>query len=157
MKSADLLVDLYQLTFDEPKLNVSIQRALSPDSDAILAFIQTYFSDGWVSEVKASLYKSQPTCYIAVDQKKLVGFACYDATAKSYFGPMGVHSDYRKKGIGKALILKCLEAMRYDGYGYAIIGSVESHNFHFYQEACQASPIEKSMNIYQRMIHHSNH
>ncbi|MFU8793631.1 MAG: GNAT family N-acetyltransferase [Acholeplasmataceae bacterium] len=157
MKNADLLVDLYQLVFKDHNTDLNIKRALSPDSDAILAFIKTYFSEGWVSEAKASLYKTHPTCFIAVDQKKVVGFACYDATAKGFFGPMGVHSDYRKKGIGRVLVLKCMEAMRHDGYGYAIIGSVEAHNFHFYQEACQATPIENSTKIYQRMIHRGNH
>lgn len=152
MTSADLLVDLYQLEFSYPEVPVKIKRALSPDSDLILSFIKTHFSDGWVSEVKAGLYKTQPTCFIAIDQKKVVGFACYDATAKGYFGPMGVHSDYRKKGIGAILVNKCMEAMYHDGYGYAIIGSVEAHNFHFYEQTCGAKPIENSRHLYTRMI-----
>jgi predicted N-acetyltransferase YhbS len=152
MNSADLLVDLYQLEFTYPSIPVSIKRALSPDSDAILTFIKTHFSERWVSEAKSGLYKTQPTCFIATDDKKIIGFACYDATAKGYFGPMGVDSNYRKKGIGSALVMKCMESMYHDGYGYAIIGAVSAHSFHFYNQICGATPIPNSKAIYGRLF-----
>ncbi|MDT8286229.1 MAG: GNAT family N-acetyltransferase, partial [Elusimicrobiales bacterium] len=50
------------------------------------------------------------------------GFACYDSTLKGFFGPIGVDPGSHKKGLGKALLLRALEAMRDAGYGYAVIG-----------------------------------
>ena len=77
-----------------------------------------------------------------------MGFACYDATAKN-FGPTGVTSDYRGKGIGRALLLKCLLSMREQDYGYAIIGELPGE---FYKTA-NAVPIDNSFpGIYGRLI-----
>jgi predicted N-acetyltransferase YhbS len=58
-----------------------------------------------------------------------VGFACYDATALGYFGPIGVDQAHRKKGTGKALLAACLLDMKLKGYGYAIVGAVKETAF----------------------------
>ena len=150
--SKDMLVDLYQPIIKEVECKYEIKRVLSPSSDKVLKFIEETFSKGWVSEAKAALYQNHPTCFIAVDQNKIIGFACYDATAKAYFGPTGVDQNYRGHGIGKALLLKCLVAMREDGYGYAIIGGVEPKNWPFYEKCSKAVVIEDSKRIYKRMV-----
>ncbi|BCR36078.1 GNAT family N-acetyltransferase [Mariniplasma anaerobium] len=150
--SKDMLVDLYQPIIKELNSTYEIKRVLSPNSDKVLKFIEDNFSLGWVSEAKAGLYKPNPTCFIAVDQDKIIGFACYDATAKDYFGPTGVDESYRGQGIGKALLLKCLVSMKHDGYGYAIIGGVEPKNWVFYEKASGATPIDNSKKIYTRMV-----
>ncbi len=150
--SKDMLVDLYQPIIKEIENKYEIKRVLSPNSDKVLDFIDTHFSKGWKSEAKAGLYKNNPTCFISVDGDKIIGFACYDATAKAYFGPTGVDEVYRGQGIGKSLLLKCLVHMKYDGYGYAIIGGVEPKNWIFYEKVCGATPIENSKKIYTRMV-----
>lgn len=150
--SKDMVVDLYQDIIKEVDFKYEIKRVLSPNSDKVLAFIETHFSLGWVSEAKAGLYKPHPTCFIAVDQGNIIGFACYDATAKAYFGPTGVDDAYRGQGVGKALLLQTLTAMRHDGYGYAIIGGVKEETRKFYAKASGAVEIENSKKIYQRMI-----
>ena len=58
---------------------------------------------------------------------------------RGFFGPTGVDPAYRGKGIGKALLLKCLEAMRNEGYGYAVIGGAGPVNF--YEKCCGATVI----------------
>ena len=150
--SKDMLVDLYQPIIKELEMHYEIKRVLSPNSDKVLEFIEAQFSKGWVSEAKAGLYKNNPTCFIAVDEGKIIGFACYDATAKAYFGPTGVDDSYRGQGVGKALLLHTLHAMRYDGYGYAIIGGVKPETRMFYAKASGAVSIENSKKIYQRMV-----
>ena len=42
-------------------------------------------------------------------EKELIGFACYEATARNFFGPMAVLESERKKGVGRALLLKALD------------------------------------------------
>lgn len=151
MQSYDLLVDLYNVDFSKKKNTVQIKRALSPNIDKIVNYVGKNFNPSWASEIKAALYKPHPTCYIAVIDKEIVGFACYDATAKAFFGPTGVSKEHQGKGIGTSLLLHCLEAMLYDGYSYAIIGAVGSA-IGFYQKTCNAVPIENSKKVYKRLI-----
>ena len=77
----------------------------------------------FVDECIASLSNNPITCYIAVKDFNIVGFISYEATAKNFVGPMGIMESERNKGIGKALMLKCLLSMKEMGYAYAIIGS----------------------------------
>jgi GNAT superfamily N-acetyltransferase len=150
--SKDMLVDLYSGQLEEPQCTYEIKRILSPNSDSLITFIEEHFSKGWASEVKAAIYQPNPNCFIAVDQQNIIGFACFDATAKGYFGPTGVDSAYRGKGIGKALLLQTLHEMKHAGYGYAIIGGVEPFNHIFYEKTCGAVVIENSKKIYTRML-----
>jgi len=59
-----------------------------------------------------------------------VGFGCYDATCRNFFGPAGVEESLRGRGIGSGILLGCLEAMRAAGYAYAIIGGVGPREFY---------------------------
>ena len=45
-------------------------------------------------------------------------------TAPDFFGPTRVLDSEQGKGLGKALLLRCLYALREEGYAYAIIGGV---------------------------------
>src|SRR5690554_2206067 len=150
----DMLVHLYNLNFADkmPSKDIKIVRVLSPNSDKVIGFVETHFSKGWAAEIKAAVYKSQPTCFVALDGNKIVGFAAYDATAKGYFGPIGVDQTLRGKNIGKALILHTLEAMYHDGYGYAIIGGAGEGVLDFYRKTVDAIVIEKEGNVYNRLI-----
>jgi predicted N-acetyltransferase YhbS len=82
------------------------------------------------------------SCYIAQQDQKIIGFACYDAAALGYFGPTGVTENSRGKGIGKALLLACLLEMKLKGYGYAIIGWAGPQEF--YEKAVGAVAIPDS-------------
>jgi ribosomal protein S18 acetylase RimI-like enzyme len=158
---SDMLVRLYDLQEDKSLFDklasegISIKRALPPDRYEILEFIKKNFTAGkaWAGECEVALSRIPVSCYIAVKNKEIVGFGCYDATAKGYFGPTGVIESCRNKGIGKALLVKCLVSMREDGYGYGIIGWPETHAVKFYEKAVGAIVIEDSTNgIYKRMI-----
>jgi GNAT superfamily N-acetyltransferase len=81
-------------------------------------------------------------CFIAVDGGTLIGFACYEATCRDFFGPELVHPDARGRGVGKALLLAALHAMRAEGYAYAIIGWASSVDFN--RKAVGATVIEGS-------------
>lgn len=125
---ADMLVKLYNIpnSYDiEKKLleyGIRIKKALSPDRSKIISFSKTCAKEDYSDEVNATFSNNPITCYIATKEKKIIGFACYEATARNFFGPMAVLESERKKGIGKALLLKSLESMRELGYAYAIIG-----------------------------------
>lgn len=123
-KGGDMIVRLYELPDESPRNDVKIKRAFPGDKRAILRFIEENFSKSWADEAEHALMLSPPGCFLAVEEGKIVGFACYDATAKGFFGPTGVSADLRGRGIGRDLLLRCLHAMREAGYAYAVIGWV---------------------------------
>ncbi len=155
----DMLVKLYALP-DSTELyksieaqNIRIFRPMTPNQTKVKEFITETFGIGWADEIGTAFYRFPVSCFIAYDdkEKRIVGFAGYDCTCKSFFGPTGVHPDYRGKGIGKALLMKCLDAMREEGYGYAVIGSAGP--VHFYEKCCGATVIPDSVpGIYKELI-----
>ncbi len=150
---SDLLVRLYALP-PRPSVaaDVRIERVLPPDAGRVLAFVREHFSDGWVHECAAALYQTPPACFVAVREHTLLGFACYDATAKGLFGPVGVAPEARGAGVGGALTHRCMEAMREAGYAYAVIGWADGKEA-FYARAVGAAPIPDSApGVYSRMI-----
>ncbi len=66
---------------------------------------------------------------MAIKEEAFIGFACYDATALGFFGPIGVDPSQRGNGTGKALLLACLLDMKLKGYGYAVVGAVKDTDF----------------------------
>jgi hypothetical protein len=104
-----------------------------------------------VSEVTVAMAHQPPGCLIAVINGRLAGFACYDATARGFFGPTGVAEASRGKGIGLALLFHTLQAMKAQGYAYAIIGAAGPHEF--YASAVGAVPIESDReDIYRGLL-----
>lgn len=132
---------------------IRIKKALAPDRSKIIAFSRICAKDDYSDEVRAAFSNNPVTCYIATREKELIGFACYEATARNFFGPMAVLESERKKGVGKALLLKALESMRELGYAYAIIGWPANSAVSFYKKCAGAIMIdEKSSGVYKRMI-----
>lgn len=156
--TADLLVKLYDIE-DEIKGmdklkedNIRIVRPLAVDSSRITDFIEEEFEINWANEFMKALYNEPTSCFIAIKDKEVVGFACYDATGKGFFGPTGVSKKVRSKGVGTVLLLKCLLDMRENGYGYAVIGGA-SDAIDFYSKIAGATIIPDSYpGIYSRMI-----
>ena len=137
---ADMLVKLYNIPNSyeiEKKLSeegIKIKKALAPDRSRIIDFSRACAKEDYSDEVTAAFSNNPITCYIATKEKKIIGFACYEATAKDFFGPMAVLENERKKGIGKALLLKSLESMQEFGYAYAIIGWPAKSAVDFYKK-----------------------
>ena len=144
----DMLVKLYALPDSRDayerlrKADITMRRALTPEKHKVVAWVRNAFSEAWASEVEVAFSRQPVSCFIAIQQKNILGFACHDATCPNFFGPTGTDPDTRKNGIGTALLLACLEAMKQQGYGYAIIGGVGPAEF--YQKAVGAIPIEGS-------------
>lgn len=151
--SADMIANLNNLPPMPPLAQgVKLKKAFVGDKAAILSFVRLNFSLRWAYEVEKALL--QEKCFIATRNGKLLGFACYDATAKGFFGPTGVLASERGKNIGAALLLRTLGAMSDFGYGYAIIGWVNGAE-KFYRKLVNAEYIkggEPESSIYSNMI-----
>jgi GNAT superfamily N-acetyltransferase len=132
----DMLVKLYDLPrLDEAIAHqqaqgIEIRRVLAPEKDAVLKWVNRHWGEVWASECDVAFSRQPVACVLATDKDKIIGFACYEATCRNFFGPMGVRKSARGKGVGSALVLACLHAMRAQGYGYAIIGGVGPEDFY---------------------------
>jgi len=132
----DMLVRLYNLPDGSEHIRklaeqgIIVRRAMPYEKHLTVAWVGQQFSARWASECDAAFSNRPISCYIATHQAQIVGFGCYDATCKDFFGPTGVLESLRGRGIGKGLLLACLEAMRQQGYGYAIIGWVGPKEFY---------------------------
>ncbi len=144
----DMLVRLYDLP-DSTALyqqvagqSVTLRRARAFEKHTVAAFARKHFSPKWVSEVEVAMSRQPITCFIATRDKTILGFACYDTTQRGFFGPTGVSEDARGLGLGKALLMKSLEALRELGHAYGIIGGVGPREF--YAKTCGAIEIPGS-------------
>jgi GNAT superfamily N-acetyltransferase len=153
----DMLVKLYDLPEQHTLINrlqeqgIVIRRPIGPEKHIVTEWVRRKFRDHWKSECEVSFSRVPISCFIAVENGKMLGFACYDATVRGFFGPTGVDQDYRGKGIGKALLLACLHAMYNEGYAYAVIGGAGPVDF--YAKSVGAIPIEgSSPGIYRGMM-----
>jgi len=153
----DMLVRLYDLpdhTLLMKKLyseGFSIRRPLAAEKSIVVEWVTKHFGTGWASEAEVSFSYQPITCFIAIQNGQVLGFACYDSCYRNFFGPTGVDEKLRGKGIGKALLMECLVAMKSQGYAYAIIGGVGPAEF--YTKAVGAVLIQGSNpGIYQGIM-----
>lgn len=156
---ADMLVKLYTLPSlaaeitVQDKQSIVIRRAIAPEKSTILAWVGKQFNTRWMSECDVSFKNAPPSCWIAVENQQIIGFACYECTCKNFFGPIGVGKAARGRKVGKALLLACLHDMRAQGYGYAIIGGASEGVADFYRKTVGATVIEDSSpGIYKGML-----
>ena len=132
----DMLVRLYDLPessglYERVAENgVLLRRPGAYEKHLVEEFVGRHFSPKWVSEVAVAFSRQPVACFIATQDKEILGFACYETTAKGYFGPTGVAESARGLGLGKALLMKALEAQREAGYAYAFIGGVGPKEFY---------------------------
>ncbi|MBX5138325.1 GNAT family N-acetyltransferase [Rhizobium lentis] len=131
----DLLVSLYSNRLADLKeradhRGISIRPALPPELHLVVNWVREQFSENWASEVSVAFSRQPVACQIAVDGGKLLGFACYDTTARGFFGPTGVDPEARGKGIGLALFSACLQTMKALGHAYAFIGDAGPVDFY---------------------------
>lgn len=144
----DMLVKLYELPGssellkDLAKEKIRIHRALAPDKERVLNWVGEHSTAGARSEADVCFANQPISLFLATRKREILGFACYNATAKNFFGPTHVLKSMRGKGIGKALLIASLEALKAEGYAYAIIGGVGPAEY--YEKMVGATIIEGS-------------
>lgn len=144
----DMLVRLYDLPDLEEevrelnKRGILIRRPGAYERHLVADWVRRNFSPKWVSETKTAFARQPVSCLIATREKRIIGFACYDVTARGFLGPMGVGEEARKSGIGRVLLVSALRGLRELGHAYGIIGGVGPAEF--YARTVGAVPIEGS-------------
>ena len=154
---SDMLVKLYALKDDwgflsEQKENgIIIRKPIGPEKHPIVEWVREKFYEAWASEADVAMSNRPMTCFIAVENGQILGFACYDATALGFFGPIAVAESFRGKGTGKAMLLACMLDMKLKGYGYAVIGNTEQLEFYAKHVGAVEIP-ESSPGIYTTWV-----
>ncbi|MDD5707280.1 MAG: GNAT family N-acetyltransferase [Kiritimatiellae bacterium] len=153
----DMLVKLYNLPAMEPHAlkmkeeGVVIRMAAAYDKYFVLEWVTGHFSKAWASECDRAFSNQPVSCFIAIKDGRMMGFACYDCTRLDVFGPTGVDESLRGRGVGKALCMAAMHAMAAKGYAYAIIGWVGPADF--YSKLVGATLIEDSTpGMYKDML-----
>lgn len=159
---SDMLVNLYHLKPEYQLIDslesqgITIKRAIPAERTEVLEFVETHFSRREVDECLAAFANQPVTCYLAMRGKEIIGYACYEAKAKNFFGPTGVLQEERYHGVGKALLYKSLLSMQEMGYVYAIIGWTDAGDLAFYKKTLGAILIDDDLSgIYGRLIEDS--
>ncbi|PRY85471.1 GNAT family N-acetyltransferase [Mongoliibacter ruber] len=148
------LTDLPDISQEERHLaeeNIIFRRPIAPEKSIVCQWVGKEFGNYWESETDVAFSFQPVHCFIAQKGNEILGFACYEVTAKNFFGPTGTKEGWRGKGIGKVLLVKSLLALREMGYAYAIIGGIGPIDF--YKNTVNAVTIEGSeISIYQNLI-----
>jgi len=137
-----MLVRLYDLPSPQEyyrraeEAGVTVRRADPWDRLRLRTFVEKEFGPLWALETDVAFSHQPITAFVAVSGGAIVGFAAYECTRRNYFGPTGVRPHLRGKGVGAALLFRCLEAMREMGYAYAVIGGVGPAAY--YEKVCGA-------------------
>ena len=153
----DMLIKLYDLENDwdfiagQKERGITIRKPIGPETHMIVNWVSDHFSGGWAAETDVATSNNPRSCFVAVKALKIIGFACYDATALGYFGPTGVEKSGRGKGTGTALLKACLLDMKLKGYGYAVVGDVQDPGY--YKKAAGAIEIpDSSPGVYKNRV-----
>ena len=144
----DLLVKLYDLPSERPSLpnGVTMRPVMAAEVSMVRDWIEENFSRGWADEFLKGAYAETTSSIIALEDRKVIGFVCYDVSAIGMFGPTGVDKSARGRGLGAALLFAALEAMVAKGHVYATIGWVGP--IEFYEKLVGATVIEGSEKRY---------
>lgn len=130
---------------------ILFRRPIAPEKSIVIDWVKSNFSSNWANEISVSFTTSPANCFIAQRDQDILGFSCFEATGKNFFGPTAVLESERGRGIGKILLVKSLKGLKNLGYTYGIIGGVGP--IAYYEKTVNAVVIENSeKSIYQNML-----
>ncbi len=144
----DMIVHLLNLPPLEHILNemkrkgIVVRRAQPFEITQVRIFVEEHFQRPWADEIAVGYSNKPVSIFIATREARIVGFAAYECTRRSFFGPMGVEESERGRGLGQALLIACLWGLREMGYVYGIIGGAGPTDF--YARVVGATIIERS-------------
>ncbi|RDY61096.1 GNAT family N-acetyltransferase [Flagellimonas nanhaiensis] len=156
----DMIVRLMELpdiseaeTYHLEMEKIIFRRPIQPEKSLVVNWVRENFSQNWADETEMAFASLPANCFIAQRGQSILGFACFEVSAKNFFGPTGVLPSERGKDLGKVLLVKSLQAMKEMGYAYAIIGGVGPASY--YKKVVNAEIIvDSEKSIYQNLLMH---
>lgn len=120
---------------------VELRRASPTEIAKASAFAGEVFSQTWAVEVADAARFDPLPLFLAMDGERVVAFAVYDVCGQARFGPTGTHHDYRRRGIGGALLKLCLRDLHERGEPRMEIGWVGPIGYYAHVAAARISHI----------------
>lgn len=121
--TSNLSVDLLSLPQIPPSpVGMNIRRARPEDRMACREFVMDKWYE-WLPEVTQAFANDPISLHLAFVDEQLIAFAGYDCNNRGtgWFGPMATGPRYRRKGLGRTLLLHCLADMVDQGLERAVI------------------------------------
>ncbi len=152
----DILIRLYGIRDYSADLaalrerGVVIRKAMDVNASEIIDFVTRNFSAIWADEARFAIQARN--CFIAVEGVRLVGFACIQATAPEFFGPIGVLPECRGRGIASALLHCAVLSMKDKGYKYMVAGAVRGPMARLIARHYATIEIPESIGSYEDLI-----
>ncbi len=101
----DMLVRLLELPETwalEAKLlekeNILFRKAIAPEKHLVSAWVKEHFGAYWQSEVEVAFSRQPVSCWIAQRGNWILGFACYESTARNFFRTHWHFGDRAREG-----------------------------------------------------------
>lgn len=116
----------FETNKDEVRLEqagVEVRRATTEDDARLRAFFDTEFGDSWLLESRQAVDNESPALHLALRDGRIVAFSAHSTQNREwgFFGPMGTLPETRGLGIGRVLLLRCLNDLREGGHKSAVI------------------------------------
>jgi hypothetical protein len=105
----DLLIKLYDHHWSVPADEIGAQKhfivrkPIGPEVTKVVVWVKEHFNSSWVSEVSVALRSYPMGCYIALINKELAGFCCFNSTAMGVISVQSVllkGTDYKESAEG---------------------------------------------------------
>jgi GNAT superfamily N-acetyltransferase/N-acetylglutamate synthase-like GNAT family acetyltransferase len=121
----------------------AFRRPTHNESDRVLAFVEREFGRIWRFEAAKAFETQIPNVFIAEEDREVTGFAVHDVNNRGlgFFGPTGVVTAMRGRGIGCLLLHASLADLRRIGYDRAVIPWTDA--LAFYRKCSGAEPAHR--------------
>ncbi len=121
----DMSAQEFDTSRDEQELaarGFEIRRALMADDADVQRFLVEHWP-AWKHEARRSMLNYPISLHLALKDGRIVGFAAYDCNNHNtgWFGPMGTLEQFRRVGIGRVLLRRCLRDIKEQGHRHATI------------------------------------
>jgi GNAT superfamily N-acetyltransferase len=119
-----------------PACSVVVTEVGATERAATLHFIEQNFSASWAKESLPAL-QGEERAFCAIIQRacgEVIGFAAMHATNPNWFGPMGVKTEERGKGLGYALLHHVFTRLRREQTEQVILPWIND-KIDFYEKA----------------------
>jgi mycothiol synthase len=126
----NMIVDLGAVSLDigadERRLatdGITVRRAAPGESGAVAGWLRQgpWGDSTWWQEAERAIAADPPGCHVAVRGGRYLGFACHGVSRHAWFGPTGTLPEEQGRGIGTALLRRCLADIAAAGHRSAQI------------------------------------
>ena len=121
----------------------NVRRPSHAEASRVLGFIEREFGRIWRFEAARAFDTDLPQIFITEDNAEVTGFAAHDVNNRGlgFFGPTGVASAMRGRGLGCQLLLASLADLQRLGFDHAVIPWTDA--LAFYSKCSGAEPAHR--------------